>query len=286
MGKKRKQTIKNDYNEKITKRKVKNNLTDGKARALTVFESLPLEVLRLIFLLSNNSNLAVTSRSLRHRLSLRNNTPIFMPIDFTLSMVPKSIILSIQRGLLRRYFTLQILTKIDELVISGFVKKSPNEDIKDGRVIHAGHEGFIPKRILFLPNAEDFIAELEHRNFLFKASSLRNGFLLALKQRNIPVIRQVGKIVTERLISIPDDEVEFCFLTWFEYTMEQNSVELLDIVFGFWNNIIEKRFSKSFIDSYLTRLVDIAISKNVTEIMYYLIEKGAIPQLPNLLKLF
>ncbi|EPX71818.1 uncharacterized protein SOCG_03754 [Schizosaccharomyces octosporus yFS286] len=253
-------------------------------RRLTLLESLPYELLTRIFLLSKNDSLATVSPVLWNRLGIKEKIPSYLFIDFTLCMNPKSVILAIQRSLPRRYFTLQLLNYIDELVAAGYVQKSQREGLLNGKVIHAGHKGHIPRRILFQPNARQFIEDLKTRNFSFKTSTLTNGFLIGLKMKDSNRLSHVGHLVFQEVLNKEENDVETVFQPAFEQCIIKDSVDLLDIVYGFWFNLAQMRWTKFRIDGFLAQSLEYAVSRKATNSVHYLIGKGAIPQLATLLK--
>ncbi|WBW75284.1 Schizosaccharomyces specific protein [Schizosaccharomyces osmophilus] len=253
-------------------------------RKLTLFERLPYELLTRIFLMSKNDSLAAVSPVLWNRLGIRDKIPSYLYIDFTLCMNPKSVILAIQRSLPRRYFTLQLLNYIDDLVAAGYVQKSQREELLNGKVIHAGHKGHIPRRILFQLNARQFIEDLKTRNFSFKISTLTNGFLIGIKMKDVSRLLQVGHLVFQEVLHKEENDVETVFQPAFEQCIIKDSVDLLDIVYGFWFNLAQMRWTKFRIDGFLAQSLEFAVSRKATNSVHYLIGKGAIPQLATLLK--
>ncbi|EPY50015.1 hypothetical protein SPOG_03484 [Schizosaccharomyces cryophilus OY26] len=282
--KKRKHINKHDESKKKIRKQGLTTVGRKTDRKLTLLERLPYELLSRIFLLSKNDSLAAVSPVLWNRLGIKEKIPSYLYIDFTLCMNPKSVILAIQRSLPRRYFTLQVLNRIDELVAAGYVKKSQKEEIINGKVIHPGHKGHIPRRILFQPNARRFIEDLKTRRFSLKTSTLTNGFLISIKMKDSNRLMQIGHLVYQEVVSKEENDVETVFQPAFEQCIIKDSVELLDTVYSFWFNLAQMRWSKFRIDGFLAQSLEYAVSRKATNSVHYLIGKGAIPQLATLLK--
>ncbi|EEB07529.1 hypothetical protein SJAG_02617 [Schizosaccharomyces japonicus yFS275] len=277
--------------ESIQKGKLKKKCTEATTVSnyttkRSLLELLPYEILVEVFLLSKNANLPVCSKILWHRLSYNSSRNFKLSIQFTLMFNRKSVILATQHALARRYFRLTTLKTIDDLAARGFIQLNSRETIIDGKIVHQSFKGFIPRRILLLPESVDFIRNLKLRGFFIKESTLSHALLLSLKRGNHTTIERVCTIVSQDLCEDkPTCDEGFIFQNSFDYCILKDSPTLIQYIYKCWNESLRARLPRQTADAFLANLLEHAVKQKAKKTTTWFIQKGIIPNLNTLLML-